>query len=59
MSEALLEHLRHHPRRHSARWTDEYLFHQLIPYLGNKRRLLPLLAEAIRRTGLTSPSRAD
>jgi len=59
MTEALLERVRHHPRRHSARWTDEYLFHQLIPYLGNKRRLLPLLAEAIRRTGLKSGTFAD
>ncbi|HEX2172131.1 MAG TPA: DNA adenine methylase [Dehalococcoidia bacterium] len=31
--------------------TGEYLYHQLIPYLGNKRRLLPWLAEALGRTG--------
>jgi hypothetical protein len=24
-------------RQHSARHTDEYVFHQLLPYLGNKR----------------------
>jgi adenine-specific DNA-methyltransferase len=30
----------YHKRRHAARTTDEYLFHQLVPYLGNKRRLL-------------------
>lgn len=31
-----------------------YLTHQLIPYIGNKRKLLPLIAEAIRVTGQTS-----
>jgi len=32
---------------HSANETDEYLFHQLIPYIGNKRKLLRLIHEAI------------
>ena len=41
----------HHARRHAAVRTSEYLYHQLIPYLGNKRRLLPLLSEAIALTG--------
>lgn len=31
-----------------------YLTDQLIPYIGNKRKLLPLIAEAIGRTGLGS-----
>ncbi|HEY3284072.1 MAG TPA: DNA adenine methylase [Armatimonadota bacterium] len=48
-----LEHLRHRPRIHAAARTTEYLFHQLIPYLGSKRRLLPLIAEAVRSTGVT------
>ena len=32
----------------------DYLFHQLIPYIGNKRKLLPLIREAINSTGLRS-----
>lgn len=44
--------IRHHPRRHAAVRTDEYLYSQLIPYLGNKRKLLPLIAEAFAHTGL-------
>lgn len=42
----------HHPRRHAARWTNEYLYRQLIPYIGNKRKLLPLIKQAIEATGL-------
>lgn len=41
----------YHKRRHAARTTDEYLFHQLVPYLGNKRRLLHLILEALEITG--------
>ena len=41
----------YHKRRHSARTTDEYLFNQLVPYLGNKRRLLHLILEALESTG--------
>ncbi len=41
----------YHKRRHAARTTDEYLFHQLVPYLGNKRRLLHLVLEALEKTG--------
>ena len=29
-----------------------YLTDQLIPYIGNKRKLLPLIREAIELTGL-------
>ena len=32
-----------------------YLTDQLIPYIGNKRKLLPLIAEAIALTGLATP----
>ncbi len=32
---------------HSANATDEYLFHQLIPYIGNKRKLLRMIHDAI------------
>jgi adenine-specific DNA-methyltransferase len=45
--------------RHAAVRTDEYLFHQLIPYLGNKRKLLPLIREAIARTGVESGTFVD
>ncbi len=38
-------------RKHAAVRTDEYLYNQLIPYIGNKRKLLWLIAAAIERTG--------
>ena len=41
----------HHPRRHAAVRTDDYVFSQLIPYIGNKRKLLHLIGEAVRSTG--------
>ena len=34
------------------RLDDPYLTDQLIPYIGNKRKLLPLIYDAINRTGL-------
>ena len=36
--------------RHSAVRTDAFVFNQLIPYIGNKRKLLPLIHEAISST---------
>lgn len=41
---------KHHPRRHAAVRTDDYVYSQLIPYIGNKRRLLPLLGRALAAT---------
>jgi adenine-specific DNA-methyltransferase len=41
----------YHKRKHAARTTEDYLFHQLVPYLGNKRRLLPLIISALQQTG--------
>ena len=38
----------YHKRRHAARTTDEYLFHQLVPYLGSP---LHLILEALESTG--------
>lgn len=38
--------------RHAAIRTDDYVFHQLIPYIGNKRRLLDLIGRAIEVAGL-------
>lgn len=46
------------PRTHSANYTDDYLFNQLIPYIGNKRKLLGLIGSVIVRTGI-SPHNAD
>ncbi len=43
--------MRHEPRRHAAIRTADYVFSQLIPYLGNKRKLLPLIARGLRRVG--------
>lgn len=43
--------MRYEHRLHAARSTKEYVFHQLLPYLGNKRHLLDLIARAIKATG--------
>jgi adenine-specific DNA-methyltransferase len=43
---------------HSANYTDNYLFNQLIPYIGNKRKLLGLILEAISSTG-EEPGKTD
>lgn len=40
----------HDPRRHAAVRTTDYVFSQLIPYIGNKRKLLHLIAEAVAFT---------
>ncbi|MGI4789072.1 MAG: DNA adenine methylase [Janthinobacterium lividum] len=37
-------------RGHSAFRTRDYVFHQLIPYIGNKRKLLRLIHEAVDKT---------
>lgn len=50
MNAATIHVERHHPRRHSAARTDDYVYSQLIPYIGNKRRLLPLIARALAAT---------
>ena len=39
-------------RRHAARATGEFVFNQLIPYIGNKRKLLPLIGRALAASGL-------
>ncbi len=51
--------IRYVAQKHAAVRTTEYLYHQLIPYIGNKRKLLPLIAEAIRQTGLKHGSFLD
>lgn len=58
--DAAMPHSSHYDvRLHAAKHTDDYVFSQLIPYLGNKRKLLPLIAEAVALTGARSPSFAD
>ena len=38
--------------RHAAVRTPEYLFNQLIPYIGNKRKLLRLIQRAVEQTAV-------
>ena len=42
----------HHLRKTAARDTEEYVFSQLIPYIGNKRKLLDLIHQAIKLTNI-------
>ncbi len=37
---------------HAAAHTDDYIFSQLIPYIGNKRKLLGLIQQALHKTGI-------
>lgn len=37
-------------RRHAAVRTTDFVFNQLIPYIGNKRKLLDLITQAIDHT---------
>lgn len=48
-----MDFLKYKARDHAAVRTQEYLFNQLFPYIGNKRKLLPLIFEAILKTGIT------
>jgi adenine-specific DNA-methyltransferase len=59
MPSSMASPVQHHPRRHAAVRTDEYLYSQLIPYIGNKRKLLPLIARAVAKTGVKSGTFAD
>lgn len=45
------QRLTYQGKHHAAAHTSEYLFNQLIPYIGNKRKLLGLIQRAIGRTG--------
>ena len=49
----------HHSKKTAARDTDEYVFSQLIPYIGNKRKLLDLIHQAIEFTGVSGGSFVD
>lgn len=44
-------------RDHAAVRTQEYLYNQLFPYIGNKRKLLPLIFEAIMKTRVETQRR--
>lgn len=44
--------MRYERTRHAAAWTQDYIFAQLIPYIGNKRKLLGLIQRAISTTGV-------
>lgn len=50
--------IRNHKTR-SAVATEEYVYSQLIPYIGNKRKLLGLIGEAIAETGVDGGSFVD
>lgn len=50
---------KHHPKKHSAVRTDDYIYSQLIPYIGNKRRLLPLIARAVASTSCAGGTFVD
>jgi adenine-specific DNA-methyltransferase len=39
------------------KFQDQFIFNQLIPYIGNKRKLLPLLQAALERTGAPGKGR--
>lgn len=39
---------------HAAYHTSDYVFAQLIPYIGNKRKLLPLIGAALRLRGVAA-----
>ncbi len=41
---------------HAAASTGDYVFHQLIPYIGNKRKLLGLIGRAIAATSVAPPA---
>ncbi len=49
----------HHSKKTAARDTDEYVFSQLIPYIGNKRKLLDLIHQAIEITGVSEGTFVD
>lgn len=41
-------------RKHAAVRTTDFVFNQLIPYIGNKRKLLDLIAQALSHTETAS-----
>ena len=49
----------HHLRKTAARYTEEYVFSQLIPYIGNKRKLLDIIHQAIKLTNIENGTFVD
>jgi len=49
----------HHLRKTAARDTEEYVFSQLIPYIGNKRKLLDIIHQAIKLTNIGDTRHLD
>ena len=49
----------HHLRKTAARDTEEYVFSQLIPYIGNKRKLLDIINQAIKLTNIENGTFVD
>jgi adenine-specific DNA-methyltransferase len=45
--------MKYKSKSHSAKYTDDFVFSQLIPYIGNKRKLLGLIKTAIESTGIS------
>lgn len=56
MDETLVKYI---SSQHAAVRTQEYLYNQLFPYIGNKRKLLPLIYKAISKAGITAGTFAD
>ena len=44
--------MRYYRSRHAARSTGDFVFSQLIPYIGNKRKLLPLIQQSVEASGI-------
>jgi adenine-specific DNA-methyltransferase len=53
MASDIFDIVRYDRKRHVAARTGDYVFHQLIPYIGNKRRLLDLIGQAVDAAGLS------
>lgn len=51
--------MRYDRTRHTARASDDYVFAQLIPYLGSKRKLLGLIGESLAATAVAQGTFAD
>jgi len=56
---ALIDPLVYWSHKHAYQRTGEYLFSQLIPYIGSKRRLLGLIDRAVEQTGVVGGTFAD
>ncbi len=53
------EHTHYVRARHAAVRTTSFIFNQLIPYIGNKRKLLPLIQQALLQTGAVTGGFVD